>query len=189
MFTPREHIVVCHGCGAFHSIFSSPLAGQFTSTTAPGRTWIIPYHACPACQAIKTENRADHPIARAFDHGITAATRERMMAEWPLWEPVVERVATTAPSTHPTYRSRYLSSHYPATRNRLQTKKTPQRGIGAKPIMERHYTTPKLGQLVTVRGIECRVIAIRPAGTIDVEATDGSGRCFRVSGLPFVTVR
>lgn len=51
------------------------------------------------------------------------------------------------------------------------------------------FTTPKLGELVTVRGIECRIIGIHPAGTIDVEATDGSGRCWRVSGLPFVAVR
>lgn len=43
---------------------------------------------------------------------------------------------------------------------------------------------PQLGQLVTIRGIQCRIIAIHAAGTIDVEALDGS-RCYRISGLQF----
>ena len=51
------------------------------------------------------------------------------------------------------------------------------------------WTLPKLGQLVTVRGIECRIIGIHAAGTIDVEATDGSERCWRVTGLGFGGVR
>ena len=41
----------------------------------------------------------------------------------------------------------------------------------------------KVGDYCVVRGQQCRIIAVRPAGTIDVEATDGSGRCWRVSGL------
>ena len=52
-----------------------------------------------------------------------------------------------------------------------------------------NYLPPTLGQLVTVRGIECRIIAIRPFGTIDVQPTDGSERCWRVSGLSFSTIR
>lgn len=40
----------------------------------------------------------------------------------------------------------------------------------------------RLGELVTVRGIECRVYAILPMGTVEVIATDGTQRCFRVSG-------
>lgn len=44
-------------------------------------------------------------------------------------------------------------------------------------------TAPYIGQFVTVHGLECRIIAIRPMGTIDVETTDGTCRCFRVSGL------
>jgi hypothetical protein len=42
-----------------------------------------------------------------------------------------------------------------------------------------------IGAIVNVRGIECRIFRIRPAGTLDVEATDGSGRCWRLSGLAF----
>jgi hypothetical protein len=45
---------------------------------------------------------------------------------------------------------------------------------------------PQPGQIVYLRGVECRIVRIRPAGTIDVEATDRSGRRWRVSGLPFV---
>ena len=41
----------------------------------------------------------------------------------------------------------------------------------------------RIGQVCRVRGVWCRIIAIRPLGTIDVEAIDGSGRCWRVSGL------
>lgn len=45
-------------------------------------------------------------------------------------------------------------------------------------------STPKLGQLVTIRGVACRIIAIEGYGTIVVEATDGT-RWFRVSGLSY----
>lgn len=44
---------------------------------------------------------------------------------------------------------------------------------------------PKIGQLVTVYGIRCRIYAIYAAGTIDVEACDGSERCWRLTGLAF----
>lgn len=46
--------------------------------------------------------------------------------------------------------------------------------------------TPKIGDITRVYGVLCAIIAVRPLGTIDVEALDGSGRCWRVSGLPFV---
>jgi hypothetical protein len=46
-------------------------------------------------------------------------------------------------------------------------------------------TQPEIGQLITVRGLQCRITRIHPLGTLDVEATDGSGRCFRLSGLSF----
>lgn len=42
---------------------------------------------------------------------------------------------------------------------------------------------PKVGDLIVIRGIKCRIFKVRAAGTVDAEATDGSGRCFRVSGL------
>ena len=46
--------------------------------------------------------------------------------------------------------------------------------------------TPRLGMIVDVRGVICRIAAIRPAGTIDViEAVDGSNRAWRISGLSF----
>lgn len=41
---------------------------------------------------------------------------------------------------------------------------------------------PKVGAVVVVRGIECRVIKVYPFGTMDVEAVDGS-RAYRVTGL------
>lgn len=43
---------------------------------------------------------------------------------------------------------------------------------------------PTIGQIVTVYGMACRIYRIREFGTVDVEAPDG--RCFRVSGLPFI---
>ncbi len=46
----------------------------------------------------------------------------------------------------------------------------------------------KIGQRCTVRGVACQVIAVRPAGTVDVEAIDGS-RYWRVSGLPFAAAK
>lgn len=41
---------------------------------------------------------------------------------------------------------------------------------------------PELGQIIRIRGLFCRIVRIRPFGTIDVESLDGS-RAFRVSGL------
>lgn len=43
---------------------------------------------------------------------------------------------------------------------------------------------PEIGQLVTVRGVRCRITAVLPLGTIEVEALDGS-KAFRLSGLSF----
>jgi hypothetical protein len=43
---------------------------------------------------------------------------------------------------------------------------------------------PKIGQLIKVRDIQCRITVIRDFGTLDCEALDGS-RAFRVSGLLF----
>lgn len=45
---------------------------------------------------------------------------------------------------------------------------------------------PRIGQLVRVRGVMCRIIAVHVFGTIDVEAMDDSGRCWRVSGLSYL---
>lgn len=43
---------------------------------------------------------------------------------------------------------------------------------------------PKVGQRVTVRGVVCMIVKVRPFGTIDVVALDGS-RAWRLSGLCF----
>jgi hypothetical protein len=44
------------------------------------------------------------------------------------------------------------------------------------------HKAPKIGQLVTVYGVRCSIFKIRPMGTIDVVALDGS-RAWRLSGL------
>lgn len=44
---------------------------------------------------------------------------------------------------------------------------------------------PKVGDHMTVHGVLCRIFKVRAAGTVDVEALDGSGRCWRVTGLMF----
>jgi hypothetical protein len=43
---------------------------------------------------------------------------------------------------------------------------------------------PKLGQLITVRGVQCRIVKIYPLGTLDCVSLDGL-RSYRVTGLPF----
>lgn len=43
---------------------------------------------------------------------------------------------------------------------------------------------PNIGDLVTVRGVACKVIAVRPFGTMDVESLDGK-YTWRLSGLGF----
>lgn len=58
------------------------------------------------------------------------------------------------------------------------TNKTKERAMNA--------TRPTIGQTYNVRGILCRIYAIYPAGTIDVQEIGGDERCWRVTGLPFV---
>lgn len=41
---------------------------------------------------------------------------------------------------------------------------------------------PVVGQRITVRGIDCIIVRILPAFTIDVESVDGS-KAFRLTGL------
>jgi hypothetical protein len=43
--------------------------------------------------------------------------------------------------------------------------------------------TPTVGQHVTVRGLDCIIIRVYSAGTLDAQAPDG--RCFRLTGLNF----
>lgn len=43
---------------------------------------------------------------------------------------------------------------------------------------------PHIGDLVTVRGVECRIFKIHPFGTIDVEEINGP-RAWRLTGLCF----
>ena len=45
-------------------------------------------------------------------------------------------------------------------------------------------TKPSIGQIVTIRGIPCRIVKIRAFGTIDVVSLDGQ-YAWRVSGLAF----
>ncbi len=44
---------------------------------------------------------------------------------------------------------------------------------------------PRVGQVLRVYGVVCAITAVRALGAIDVEALDGSERCWRVSGLAF----
>jgi hypothetical protein len=46
---------------------------------------------------------------------------------------------------------------------------------------------PKIGMVIIVRGVPCRIFKIHPFGTIDVMATDGSELCWRLTGLRFLT--
>ena len=45
-------------------------------------------------------------------------------------------------------------------------------------------TKPIIGQLITVRNVLCRIVKIRPFGTLDVVSVSGN-LAFRVSGLSF----
>lgn len=84
--SPKTYILVCHGCGAFHELetafLSSPLAISFDVPGEPRRSWCVPMRACPTCHAIVTERREDHPIARAFAHGMTPEARARANREY-----------------------------------------------------------------------------------------------------------
>jgi hypothetical protein len=53
-----------------------------------------------------------------------------------------------------------------------------------KQVTNMKKNIPKIGQLVTVRGVKCRIFKIREFGTIDVESICGN-YAFRLSGLNF----
>lgn len=42
---------------------------------------------------------------------------------------------------------------------------------------------PAVGQTVNVRGVECTIVKLYPAGTLD--ARSKAGQTYRVTGLPF----
>lgn len=50
--------------------------------------------------------------------------------------------------------------------------------------MSNKYKGPKVGDVVIVRGVRCRVFKIRDFGTFDVEEIDGP-HAWRISGGPF----
>lgn len=82
MFSPKDYILVCHGCGSFHSqraeFLSAPGAIAF-EVDGGARTWTVPTLGCPACMATPRdpERPREHPIARAFDKGMTREARGR----------------------------------------------------------------------------------------------------------------
>lgn len=91
MFTERDYICVCHGCGQFHvvrSMFMSVSMMQgFASSTDSKRTWAVPCYACPDCR--QTAN--GHRIKAAFDHGSTDESKARMQAQFSAeWEAKLE---------------------------------------------------------------------------------------------------
>ncbi len=97
MFSPRTHILVCHGCGTFHEIttefLSSPLAVKMPES-ADGRFWVLPNRACPDCMAESAKTpiingRHTGRVSKAYDHGMDAEAKANMLAQWPEWEPKV----------------------------------------------------------------------------------------------------
>ena len=42
----------------------------------------------------------------------------------------------------------------------------------------------KVGKHIKVRGHDCVVIAVHPAGTVDVQSQQDPDRCWRLAGLP-----
>lgn len=88
-FGERTYTLVCHGCGKFHEVLacflSSPMGYSFPGSEGSNTTWCIPALGCPECMAIGKDetDRSKKPIARAYDHGPSPETRERMNREWP----------------------------------------------------------------------------------------------------------
>lgn len=52
-------------------------------------------------------------------------------------------------------------------------------------LFKANTNTPKVGMTYIHRGKKCRIVKVRQAGTIDIEALDGSG-AWRVTGLSFL---
>lgn len=65
---------------------------------------------------------------------------------------------------------------------------TPETVTGLRPCLigtsPEPTTLPKVGMLISVRGVDCRIVHIHSAGTLDVTSLDGS-KSFRLTGLMF----
>lgn len=55
----------------------------------------------------------------------------------------------------------------------------------ACPACMRDEDAPRVGDTCTVARTPCCITAVLPAGAIEVESTDGSGRAWRLSGLRY----
>ncbi len=92
MFTPKDYIVVCHGCGKFHIVVAHFLGMPLSIGFKDGvTTWCIPAYACPECQSepsvIGKDGRRCGRIKDAFVHGMSADARARANSEFPEWLP------------------------------------------------------------------------------------------------------
>lgn len=87
MFSEKDYIMVCHGCGKFHIVrsmfISTPCAIQFK---VEGSCYIVPNYACPECNhepsVIGPDNRYVGRIRDAFLFGMSAESRERANREF-----------------------------------------------------------------------------------------------------------
>lgn len=83
MFAPKNYVCCCHGCGRIHVLvspfMSSPLLVAVTYPDDP-QPVALPAHGCPECMALPKGD--DHPIRRAFAHGMTSEARARACEEW-----------------------------------------------------------------------------------------------------------
>lgn len=100
MFTKKTYILVCHGCGRFHEKESEFLSVPFSigfDVPNTNNRWSIPALGCPECMATPRtmgpngkEDRSKHPIANAFDNGMTLEARARANSEFLEWLPKLE---------------------------------------------------------------------------------------------------
>lgn len=95
MFTEKIYILVCHGCGRFHEqraqFLSAGSALAFESTSRKDVKWVVPTLGCEDCLHTHTDNPDDHPIRKAFLHGMTPEARDRANREFKQeWEAKLE---------------------------------------------------------------------------------------------------
>lgn len=77
MFTERDYVCVCHGCGRFHIVrsmfISVPMSMSFPTGDEKGTQWCVPALGCLSCQLTPRDANGDNPISLAWKHGSTPA--------------------------------------------------------------------------------------------------------------------
>jgi hypothetical protein len=73
MLAPKDYIMVCHGCGKFHTVHSAFIS---SSVAIRLENWCIPCYSCVDCRQVPER------IYEAWKNGMSADARAKAQSEF-----------------------------------------------------------------------------------------------------------